>query len=182
MSSTVGGSNFLAMLKTFERSSLTDFETIYFYLLSDAFKSKMESAVVQTQTYLASEDLDVPHPSLVVHLPDNDSIESKHKNLFFLRIIDAEDFGNESKHKEADTQMRAMFEAHQNDFAVPTIHAICAFGENICFYQYDRSTRRIIPENVSQANFFNVMEEDGFKKLHEIAHVVVQMADVNSAW
>ncbi|KAF9002724.1 hypothetical protein BDQ17DRAFT_1425679 [Cyathus striatus] len=151
------------------RKGLAD---VYFYLLLDTFEAKF---LIYNQMYLERGPMsEAPNPSILIHPMKPFGPEV----VFFVDIVkNGDQFGNRSKHKEADMRMRELFKSYHHRFTLPTIHAVCAFGLNICFYEYDVATGRVTPENVSPADFLNVMEEDeGYRKLQKVSKVVMQMS------
>ncbi|KAF9003657.1 hypothetical protein BDQ17DRAFT_1425154 [Cyathus striatus] len=150
---------------SFDRKTREDFANIYFYIFLEAFPSEY---VIRNQLYLDRDGKGKsswPNPSIIIW---HRKLLNTQNIGFVLDFMNAEDINNQTRLKQADTRMRKIFHKHHEEFAVSKIHAVCAAGMRICFYEYDRTTGKITPDNVSSDNFLDVMEEDGCGKLHEV--------------
>ena len=65
--------------------------------------------------------------------------------VFFLQINHPDSLHDDSKHEEADKQMRRRFRDLAPALTIPTLHGVCAFGTQLAFYKYDLATHDIQP-------------------------------------
>ena len=81
-------------------------------------------------------------------------VKLQRHSVFFIEIKAPASVIMLSKREKADLQMRQRCAGMIHALSISTLYGISAFGTRLCFYEYDRMTRRIKPSRVPRAYDF----------------------------
>jgi hypothetical protein len=107
--------------------------------------------------------------------------------VFFIEIRPSGHLHKLSDRADADEQMRERFESFTQELSIPKLYGISALGTKICLYKYEVDAQVLFPERIERDPElindtapidrwdFNVLEEDGERRLRELVSEIKQM-------